>query len=408
VLDVSSGGPRWVKPDGSGALSFDVEANRRYLAVSRDAVRRARATIPAISGLERTSNQADYLMIGSREFLEAARALQLHREAQGLAVEAVALEDVYREFGFGESTPEAIHSFLSYAFHHWQRPAPRYVLLLGDGTYDFKNFLGTGFEHQRLPPFLVKTRFMWTASDPSYAAVDGEDSIPDMAVGRLPAASATELSVMVDKILAYETSDAVGLGGPLVLVADDPDLAGDFESDAEATARNILGGRDVRKLYLRDLGPEETRARIQESFDAGISILSYIGHGGIHLWADETILRSSSIASFAPQPQQPIVLTMNCLNGYFQFPFFDSLSEALVKARDKGAIATFSPSGLSLHGPASRFHEALMRELVSGQHVRLGDAVLAGQSAFVASGTLPELVSIYHLFGDPALVIGER
>jgi hypothetical protein len=94
---------------------------------------------------------------------------------------------------------------------------------------------------------------------------------------------------------------------------------------------------------------------------------------------------------------------MNCLNGYFHFPYFNSLSEELLKAEGKGVIAAFSPSGLSLNGPAHRFHKALLGQMVNQDHVRLGDAVLAGQSAYADTGAFPELLSIYHLLGDPAL-----
>ena len=96
---------------------------------------------------------------------------------------------------------------------------------------------------------------------------------------------------------------------------------------------------------------------------------------------------------------------MTCLNGYFHFPYFNSLAEELVKARDKGAIAAFSPSGLSLNGPANLYHEALLQELFNGNHERLGDAVLAAQESYAASGAFPELLSIYHLLGDPALTL---
>ena len=94
---------------------------------------------------------------------------------------------------------------------------------------------------------------------------------------------------------------------------------------------------------------------------------------------------------------------MNCLNGYFHFPYFNSLSEELLKAEGKGAIAAFSPSGLSLNEPAHLFHQALLTELVSGKHARLGDAVLSAQEAYAATGAFPELLSIYHVFGDPGL-----
>ena len=36
---------------------------------------------------------------------------------------------------------------------------------------------------------------------------------------------------------------------------------------------------------------------------------------------------------------------------------------------------------------------------------RLGDAILAAQGAYADTGALPELLSIYHLFGDPALML---
>jgi hypothetical protein len=96
---------------------------------------------------------------------------------------------------------------------------------------------------------------------------------------------------------------------------------------------------------------------------------------------------------------------MNCLNGYFVAPGYDALGEALVKADGRGAIAAFSPSGLSLDGPAHVLHRALMSELTRGSHERLGDAVLAAQKTYAETGAMPELVSIYHLFGDPALTI---
>ena len=68
---------------------------------------------------------------------------------------------------------------------------------------------------------MVKTTYMWTASDPAYAAVNGEDILPDLAIGRLPAANVEEVERLVAKILAYETGE-VTLAGTAVLVADNP------------------------------------------------------------------------------------------------------------------------------------------------------------------------------------------
>jgi hypothetical protein len=97
---------------------------------------------------------------------------------------------------------------------------------------------------------------------------------------------------------------------------------------------------------------------------------------------------------------------MNCLNGYFVAPGYNSLAESLLKAEGRGAIAGFSPSGLSLDGPAHQYHRALVAELTGGQHERLGDALLAAQAAYARAGLMPELLEVYHLFGDPATRIG--
>jgi hypothetical protein len=51
------------------------------------------------------------------------------------------------------------------------------------------------------------------------------------------------------------------------------------------------------------------------------------------------------------------------------------------------------------------YHRALVRQLLSGGHARLGDAVLAAQAEYAGTGTFTELLTIYHLFGDPALAI---
>jgi hypothetical protein len=96
---------------------------------------------------------------------------------------------------------------------------------------------------------------------------------------------------------------------------------------------------------------------------------------------------------------------MNCLNGYFVAPAYNSLAESLLKVEGRGAIASFSPSGLSLDGPAHQYHRALMAGLTSGQHERLGDALLAAQKAYAVTGVFPELLSIYHLLGDPGMKI---
>jgi hypothetical protein len=400
VFDVTGEALRIRGERGSEGVRFEAEAGRTYLLVGEEGILTPEVRKSRREWLKRGSQSTDYLVVGPSAFLGAARPLLDLRRRQGLSVKAVALEDVYSEFGFGEARPEAIRDFLSYAYHRWTKP-PRYVLLLGDGTYDFKGHLGTGVSNHA-PPLMVRTSYLWTASDPAHASVNGDDPLPDVAIGRLPASSVEELERVVRKILAHE-SLGEGADLPAVLVADNSDDAGDFEGDAESLARGVPSNRAVRTIYLGRIRVDASREEILKAFDEGASTLSYVGHGGIHLWASENLFNLDSVSHLSPQPRQPIVLTMNCLNGYFHFPFFNSLAEELLKAEDRGAIAAFSPSGLSLNEPAHLLHQALLRELHSGTHQRLGDAVMAAQASYADTGAFPELLRIYHLLGDPAL-----
>jgi hypothetical protein len=402
VLDTTTGVPRWVigaRPSATG-LSLSVVSGRRYLATSTFFHPETRPTRG--SALRTTTNRADYLLIAPEAFLAAAQPLLALRESQGLATKAVALEDVYAQFGHGEAGPEGIKEFLEYAYHAWAQPSFRYVVLLGDASYDPKDYLGTGVRDW-LPGFPVRTSYLWTVSDPTYASVNGDDSIPDIAIGRLPAANVDEASRLVQKVVGYENGGR-RLDGPAVLVADDGDIGGDFEADAEEIASGVLAGRNLKRIYYSQQGAN-TRRKIEGAFDDGASLLSYVGHGATTVWASENIFNRGDVKDLAPQNQQPFLLTMNCLNGFFHFPPLNSLAEELLKAEGKGVVGAFSPSGLSVNQAARVLHVMVLDELVSGRHARIGDAILAAQARYAGSGALPELLSIYQLLGDPALSI---
>ena len=98
------------------------------------------------------------------------------------------MEDIpYDEFSFGHKTPLAIQAFLRHSWQEWQE-RPTHVLLVGDASYDPKNYLGVG-DFDYVPTRLVDTPFLETASDDSLADTDG-DGLAEMAVGRIPAHTA--------------------------------------------------------------------------------------------------------------------------------------------------------------------------------------------------------------------------
>jgi hypothetical protein len=396
--------PVWLTgvESGPATVRWGAARGRRYLVASAEGLLSPRVSPPVQSTLLSATNQADYILIAPQAFLPAAEPLLVRRQSQGLRARAVSLEEVAGVFGHGEASGEAIRNFLTYAYHSWQRPSVRYVVLLGDGSYDPRNFTGVSAPAP-LPALFVKTSYLLTASDPALAAVNGEDEVPDLAVGRLPAQTVEEAEGLVGKLLAWEDSGQ-GLRGQAVLVADNPDKAGDFEANVQDIAESYFGQRSPKLLLLRQLG-SGLRDAIRDAFDEGASYVSYVGHGATAVWASENVWNSWDVASLQAQSEQPVMVTMNCLNGYFVAADFDSLSEAYVKAQGRGTIAAFSPSGLSLDSPAHVLHRALTEELVRGGHERLGDAVVAAQAVYAKTGLMPELLSVYQLLGDPGMEI---
>jgi hypothetical protein len=403
AVDVTyPGNPRWLLGLASapGGVSLRAEAGRRYVLATPEGVLAPRVSAPLRSSLKSASNQADYILIAPEGFMAAAQPLLERRQSQGLRTKAASIEEIATAFGHGEASGEAIRSFLTHAYQEWQRPSPRYVVLLGDASHDPRNFIGTSAPAP-LPAMFLKTSYLVTVSDPALGAVNGEDLLPDLAIGRLPAQTAEQAQALIEKVLTWEDTGQ-GLLGKAVLVADNPDEAGDFEADIRDIRDSFLGGRETQTILLREEG-SRTRSKILAALDGGASYVSYAGHGGAAVWASENVLNSWDVGSLGAQSEQGVMLTLNCLNGYFVAPAFESLGEAYLKAEGRGTIAAFSPSGLSLDGPAHQFHRALMKELTSGSHERLGDAVLAAQEAYAQTGLMPELLSVYHLLGDPGM-----
>ena len=126
------------------------------------------------------------------------------------------------------------------------------MLLLGDSSYDPRNFIGTS-QPSPLPALWTKTSYLWTVSDPALAAVNGDDALPDLAIGRLPA---TTRRAGADARREADRLGGLGPGprGPAALVADNPDLAGDFEADVRDIAQSYLRGPQPELLLLRELG----------------------------------------------------------------------------------------------------------------------------------------------------------
>ena len=278
----------------------------------------------------------------------------------------------------------------------WQR-RPRFLVLLGKGTIDFRD--NWGFGDNLNTPLLAATPLGLYASDNRLADVSGDDGVPDFMVGRIPVLSNEELRDYIDKLSVYE---AGGLGEALFF-ADNPDIAGDFTADSEAMRALVPGTTTTHQAYIGPLTGAEARAAIFDRLDRGVGYANYIGHGALDRFADEGLIMSSDLP--LSNSVTPILASLTCTVGRFEIPGWASLGESLVTQPAGGAVATWAPSGLSYNNQAMILNRAFVETLYRNETTYLGEAVQEALETFAEDGELPFMLSIYNLLGDPATKI---
>jgi len=401
---------------GSGPYSFafedSIETPKTYLALTEAKMRDEPAGIEQFESrnLRSPSNGADWIAITFEGFSDAIQPLAQHRQERGLRVMVVTTEQVYDEFNDGISSPHAIKDFLTYAYENWQHPAPQYVLLVGDGTYDYRHYYGQGFGNF-VPAYLSYTQFAGEVpNDHWYGCVHGEDAISDLHVGRLPARMAQQVTDMVDKIFSYETAPMSGEGWERrVLLVADNDEAG-FEGISEACAGSVSSAYLISKKYLGNYpDPSVLNQELIDEINEGALLVNYVGHGAEDFWADEGIFEAGDVDALhngEDGPKYPLVVGMTCLNGYFVEAFhgWDSLAEVLTKSADKGAVAVFVSTGMTTPEEQALLDTGLFEALFADSTQQLGEAVSRAKRDLLGSMEAAEVtVGTFVLFGDPAM-----
>jgi len=425
-------------PDGAGAGEAVVAVpagESAFLVTAADRLRTPAAVVrDRPSHLADTANQADYLMIVHRRLREAIEPLaEIHR-SRGLAVEVVDVDDVFDEFSHGIRRPQALRAFLDHAYHRWQAPRPRFVLLVGDASWDVRNevvregnYPALGFRDRDARQFsriqstpyakdahlnhrgLVPT---WTlddalgqaASDNYFVAVDGDDGLPDMAIGRLPVVEPEEVSAIVAKTIRYVTAPPVGPWRRNALFIANEERS--FQSHSDTLARQLSAeGFLPHRVYpeSNETSNELHSRELIEAFDAGQMFVHFYGHGGRYIWRtgppdlkkNHDLFTLEHLDQLQPNGRLPVVLSMTCYSAPFDHPNADSIGEKLLRLADRGAVAVLAASWRN--SPSVAWGKAALEELtVPGSTI--GEAIQRTKHRI----TNRAFVETYNLLGDPA------
>ncbi|OIN60470.1 type IX secretion system sortase PorU [Arsenicibacter rosenii] len=360
---------------------------------------------------------------------EADRLAAFRRSNSGMDVLVLTTQQVFNEFGSGQADPTAIRDAVRY-FYRQQTGKLKFLLLVGNATYDYRNIMGMQTAVQQwntVPVYESRESFhpvdgfssddyfgFMKETDGEWAETEAGDQLLDIGVGRLPVRSLDDARMVVDKLIRYD-SDKTLAGewqSRLTLVADDGDL-NIHQSDADLFARYIETQTPAYRpeRLLLDAFPQEVTASgqkaplmnkaIDEAVSDGRLIINYTGHGGESGWAEEQILTLQDIFSWRNR-RLPLFVTGTCEFGRYDDPNVRSGAELALTSRLGGAIALLTTTRPVAANTNFLLNQAFYQSVfapVNGQMPRLGDVLRLTKNKSLSGSRNRN----FSLLGDPSM-----
>lgn len=252
------------------------------------------------------------------------------RRRQGYPTEVVSIAQ--------NASNVTVKGVIQNAYDEWEIP-PEFVCLVGDADRNEASFMVATED--------VGRAYMWE-TDYRYVLLEGDDLLPEAAIGRISARNINELEMIVEKIIGYETDPYL----------DDPTWlrsAALISNDARTGYSSIYVQRWARKLLL-EVGFTEidTFYFIHDNINAtdfmannindGINIFNYRGWGQFNgAWSvgDANNLRNGR--------KLPLMIMPTCNTGDFadHVLFPHGYTEDFLWARNGGAVGAIGSSGFT-------------------------------------------------------------
>ncbi|MEO0237589.1 MAG: C25 family cysteine peptidase [candidate division WOR-3 bacterium] len=290
----------------------------------------------------------DILVITGKGYKNSVNSYVQYRKKNGLSVKVFEFDQIDNAFSFGMRTPTSIKSFLYYAQKKWAK-FPNYLLLLGSGSFDYKNRLNT-FENRSVVPvyetgygvykLALLTSYRSECVDRWYTLLDGDNYI-DLIPGRITVYTKDQAYYALNKIIDYETKTPTYIKSRSVMISDDEyssRLTSDFNDisfiNASEELSNLLGNIfAIEKLYLTDYKGDlektehwpynpgfkrDVRFVLKDILSRGVNFGFFYGHGSYYSLTHEHFLEyPTDLDLFDNIYKYPIFLFGTCQAGQF-------------------------------------------------------------------------------------------
>ena len=359
----------------------------------------------------KTSRAGDwqFLVITTDALAPSFQPLLDHRETvDGFTVHLATVADVLAA-STGRDDAEKLRNFLIDA---WTNHGTRYVLLGGDsGVVPFRG------AHARSEVTIVDDAIPadlyfacldgdWNADGDSVwgEVEDGVDLLPELAVGRIAADTAAEVTNQVSKILAYEAWDDAPFSA--LLLGESLDATPSWGGDMLDWLVPEMGGIAVSRLYDRD-GSWSAATLIDDFLNTGtLNLVHHVGHANTTSVMKMGLSDANSLTNANPF----FIFSHGCYPGSFDLG--RCMAEAFTVEGSGGCFAVVMNSRYGWYTPGSvlgttnLFHRHFVEAIHESHVTRLGDALGLAKAALAAAAEQDGSVrwSEYDitLFGDPA------
>lgn len=381
-------------------------------------------TEPVLSGKIKNQNihglpTYEMIIVSHPNFLtQSERLAEYHRQFDNMSVLVLTPPEVYNEFSSGLPDVSGIRNMLRFFYsRNINSINPlRYVLLMGDGSYNNRKFDGT--KNNFIPTYQSVNSINKGDSyvmDDFYGLLDENEGesigMLDIGIGRIPCKTSNEAENVIDKIISY--SQSFGEWRNVVcFIADDED-GNEFMYDSERLIDSInqnYKGFYTEKIYFDSYqqintsgGPRypDVTAAINQSVNDGSLILNYIGHANPQSLAHENVLGINDIKSWSNNKALPLFLTATCEFGRFDDDEVSAGEEILLNPIGGGVglftttRAVYSGNNFSL---SKRFYANIFRYDEKGEKLRLGDVMKNAKNSTFDTNKFN-----FSLLTDPAL-----
>ncbi len=414
VLIVDLSNSRVVAPDsivsetgGSFAVVFSdtLTNDRSYLVTSRVAARLPVSLTRKQFVDLRSLPGADYIVLTHPLFRSAANQLAAQRHStRGIRTQVVDITDVYDEFNYGIINPFAIKRFLQYAYQQWPGPAPSNLVIMGDASWDPHHYMAASVMNDYIPAFGVPSSDNW------YACFDSVSPfIPSMNIGRLPVMDSVQAMNVVSKVIGYDATPPGEWDKRMLFMTAGGDTSENLSfaqtSDyviANYTAPAPLGAENIRAYKMSPaIIDGSMRPMLMQTFNDGISLVSFLGHSGGRIWGLDA---GSPYSLQNTNGQLPFIVSVSCNVGGFATPTGMVLAEDYILADHRGAIGVWASASLGYPSYGTLLLEDFLGEMTQAARA-LGAATTSSRVLLWEQGG-NNYITLAHqyltpLLGDP-------